>query len=57
MTIPVNDTCEMTMSEWYVNYLLRYMKMIEHPRFSKEKRDQYWFKLIEWQDNWNSNMQ
>ena len=55
MTIPKKEINKMSRSEWYLNYHMKYTKMIEHPRFSKEKRNKYWFKLLDWYDNWDNN--
>ena len=47
----------MSLGKWYVDYLMPYTMQFKHPKYSKEQRDRYSEKLLEWYDNWDNSIQ
>lgn len=52
-----NRNNEMYMSDWYDNYLVRYVEIIQHPRYSREQSQKYSELLLQWYENWNGWME
>jgi hypothetical protein len=44
---------EMFMSDWYDNYLIKYVNIISKLKFSDEQQEKYNQLLVEWYGNWN----
>ena len=51
-----NRNKEMSLEEWYDDYLMEYVKIIAKPKLLGRKHDKYNEKLLEWYDNWNGEM-
>lgn len=47
----------MYLSEWYDNYLMKYVKIIEKPKYTTQKHQKYTEKLLEWYENWSGYME
>lgn len=52
-----NRNNEMYKSDWYDLHLMKYVKIIEHPRHSKEKSLKYTELLLQWYENWSGWME
>lgn len=48
---------EMYLSEWYNNYLMSYVRIISHPKYTHEQRVKYYEILLAWYENFNGYLE
>jgi len=52
-----NRNNDMYLQDWYDNYLMEYVTIIESPKLSQQKHRKYNEKLLEWYENWKGYME
>lgn len=53
MEISQNQNKDMSLEEWYNNYLMTYVKTINNLKHSENQFHRFNKKLLEWYNNWN----